>query len=201
MRAGIDAACRPGVRAISAGNYGGKLGPHHFHLRQIMEGGVSDAVVLTLRAPLAATLDMSGVSPDRCARCRDAEIAALPVWLGREPARAGRRVRRARRARAARRDRGRSRQGLRRGRRDDQQDCCTSAATSATTRGMAMSGGVLRIDGNAGDRLGGPSPGASKGMTGGEVVVFGSAGASAARWSAAVSWRWRAAWARMRDAG
>jgi formylmethanofuran--tetrahydromethanopterin N-formyltransferase len=36
MRAGIDAACREGVRAISAGNYGGKLGPHHFHLRQIM---------------------------------------------------------------------------------------------------------------------------------------------------------------------
>jgi formylmethanofuran--tetrahydromethanopterin N-formyltransferase len=36
MRAGIHAACRPGVRAISAGNYGGKLGPHHFHLRQIM---------------------------------------------------------------------------------------------------------------------------------------------------------------------
>jgi formylmethanofuran--tetrahydromethanopterin N-formyltransferase len=36
MRAGIAAACRPGVRAISAGNYGGKLGPHHFHLRQIM---------------------------------------------------------------------------------------------------------------------------------------------------------------------
>jgi formylmethanofuran--tetrahydromethanopterin N-formyltransferase len=38
MRAGIDAACRPGVVAISAGNYGGKLGPHHFHLRKIMEG-------------------------------------------------------------------------------------------------------------------------------------------------------------------
>ena len=38
MRAGIDAACRPGVRAITAGNYGGKLGPHHFHLRKIMEG-------------------------------------------------------------------------------------------------------------------------------------------------------------------
>jgi formylmethanofuran--tetrahydromethanopterin N-formyltransferase len=38
MRVGIDAACRPGVRAISAGNYGGKLGPHHFHLRKIMEG-------------------------------------------------------------------------------------------------------------------------------------------------------------------
>ena len=36
MRRGIDAACLPGVRAITAGNYGGKLGPYHFHLRQIM---------------------------------------------------------------------------------------------------------------------------------------------------------------------
>jgi formylmethanofuran--tetrahydromethanopterin N-formyltransferase len=36
MRAGIMAACVPGVRAISAGNYGGKLGPHHFSLRAIM---------------------------------------------------------------------------------------------------------------------------------------------------------------------
>jgi formylmethanofuran--tetrahydromethanopterin N-formyltransferase len=38
MRAGILAACRPGVRAISAGNYGGGLGPYHFHLRKIMDG-------------------------------------------------------------------------------------------------------------------------------------------------------------------
>ena len=36
MRAGIDAACRQGMVAITAGNYGGKLGPHHFHLRKIM---------------------------------------------------------------------------------------------------------------------------------------------------------------------
>jgi formylmethanofuran--tetrahydromethanopterin N-formyltransferase len=36
MRLGIDAACREGVVSISAGNYGGKLGPHHFHLRRIM---------------------------------------------------------------------------------------------------------------------------------------------------------------------
>ncbi|MBA2457404.1 MAG: formylmethanofuran--tetrahydromethanopterin N-formyltransferase [Gemmatimonadales bacterium] len=39
MRAGIDAACRDGVVAITAGNYGGKLGPHHFHLRKIMGDG------------------------------------------------------------------------------------------------------------------------------------------------------------------
>jgi formylmethanofuran--tetrahydromethanopterin N-formyltransferase len=38
MRVGIDAACRNGVLRISAGNYGGKLGPHHFHLRQVMDG-------------------------------------------------------------------------------------------------------------------------------------------------------------------
>jgi len=36
MRVGIRAACRPGVQSISAGNFGGKLGPHHFHLRKIM---------------------------------------------------------------------------------------------------------------------------------------------------------------------
>lgn len=39
MRKGIDAACQPGVIAISAGNYGGRLGPHHFHLRKIMGSG------------------------------------------------------------------------------------------------------------------------------------------------------------------
>jgi len=35
LRAGIEAACRPGVVEITAGNYGGKLGKHHFHLQQI----------------------------------------------------------------------------------------------------------------------------------------------------------------------
>jgi formylmethanofuran--tetrahydromethanopterin N-formyltransferase len=36
LRAGIDAACRPGVVEISAGNYGGKLGKHHFHLHALL---------------------------------------------------------------------------------------------------------------------------------------------------------------------
>jgi formylmethanofuran--tetrahydromethanopterin N-formyltransferase len=35
LRAGIEAACRPGVVEITAGNYGGKLGKHQFHLQQI----------------------------------------------------------------------------------------------------------------------------------------------------------------------
>jgi formylmethanofuran--tetrahydromethanopterin N-formyltransferase len=36
LRVGIDAACRPGVVAISAGNYGGKLGKHHFQLHTLL---------------------------------------------------------------------------------------------------------------------------------------------------------------------
>jgi formylmethanofuran--tetrahydromethanopterin N-formyltransferase len=38
LRVGIRAACRPGVLEISAGNYGGKLGKHHFHLHELLAG-------------------------------------------------------------------------------------------------------------------------------------------------------------------
>jgi formylmethanofuran--tetrahydromethanopterin N-formyltransferase len=36
MRAGIRAACGPGLVKISAGNYGGKLGKHQFHLHRLL---------------------------------------------------------------------------------------------------------------------------------------------------------------------
>lgn len=36
MCAGILAACRPGVVRISAGNYGGHLGPFHIHLHKVL---------------------------------------------------------------------------------------------------------------------------------------------------------------------
>jgi formylmethanofuran--tetrahydromethanopterin N-formyltransferase len=36
MRVGIRAACRPGVVRITAGNYGGKLGPFHIKLHQLL---------------------------------------------------------------------------------------------------------------------------------------------------------------------
>ena len=39
MRVGMLAACIPGIARISAGNYGGTLGQHHFHLREILNGG------------------------------------------------------------------------------------------------------------------------------------------------------------------
>lgn len=37
MRAGMRAACLPGIAKLSAGNYGGSLGPHHLHLHEILE--------------------------------------------------------------------------------------------------------------------------------------------------------------------
>lgn len=37
MHAGLHAACRvEGIELVTAGNYGGKLGPHHFHLKDLL---------------------------------------------------------------------------------------------------------------------------------------------------------------------
>src|SRR5262249_39110250 len=35
-RVGVKAACLPGVVGISAGNYGGSLGPYHLHLHKLL---------------------------------------------------------------------------------------------------------------------------------------------------------------------
>lgn len=40
VRVGVRAACRPGVLRISAGNYGGKLGPYRIDLRAAVAGEV-----------------------------------------------------------------------------------------------------------------------------------------------------------------
>lgn len=39
LRAGVRAACGPGVVAVDAGNYGGDLGDHHFHLHEVLADG------------------------------------------------------------------------------------------------------------------------------------------------------------------
>jgi formylmethanofuran--tetrahydromethanopterin N-formyltransferase len=36
MRVGLRAACRPGILRLTAGNYGGKLGPFHLHLHKLV---------------------------------------------------------------------------------------------------------------------------------------------------------------------
>lgn len=38
-RRGIRAACGPGIVRITAGNYGGNLGPHHIHLHKVLTDG------------------------------------------------------------------------------------------------------------------------------------------------------------------
>jgi formylmethanofuran dehydrogenase subunit C len=140
---------------------------------------VSDAVVLSLRAALDRQLDMSGVTPGRCADLSATEIAALPVWQGGMRARLGDFFDvRGERSTTIEIDADLSR---------------ASGVGAAMASGMlhvhgnvgddagqSMSGGVLRVDGHAGDRVGGGTAGASKGMTGGEIVVFGSIGGASA---------------------
>jgi formylmethanofuran--tetrahydromethanopterin N-formyltransferase len=41
-RQGVRAACRPGVLRISAGNYGGKLGPFHLHLHKLLSSEATE---------------------------------------------------------------------------------------------------------------------------------------------------------------
>ena len=36
MRRGLVAAAEAGASHVTAGNYGGNLGPHHIHLRELM---------------------------------------------------------------------------------------------------------------------------------------------------------------------
>ena len=79
MRAGIDAACRPGVRA----DLGRQLRrqARAVPLPPARGDGMSDAVVLTLRAPLDQRVDIEGLTPDRCASLTKRRIAALPVTI------------------------------------------------------------------------------------------------------------------------
>ena len=39
MRVGVEAAIKPGVKKISAGNYGGGLGQYQIHLHKLLAKG------------------------------------------------------------------------------------------------------------------------------------------------------------------
>ena len=87
MRAGLRAIVELGATAgaarVSAGNYGGKLGPHHYHLRTCRPTTATSApwgrrnmkpLVLRLRAAPEQRLDLSPLTPQRLAgrsRARD----------------------------------------------------------------------------------------------------------------------------------
>jgi formylmethanofuran dehydrogenase subunit C len=158
---------------------------------------MSDAITLTLRAPIEGTLETDGIAPDRLAALSEREIAALPVWAGARTATLGdfftvqgERSTRVRIAGDVRRLNGLG-AGMSAGDLVIDGDAGHRAGAGMTggtldvrgnvgdDAGAAMAGGVLTVSGNAGDRLGAATPGASKGMTGGEIVVRGSAGAEA----------------------
>ena len=114
---------------------------------------MSDAVTLSLRAPLSEPLDVEGVTADRVAALSEREIAGLPVRLCAREARLGDffDVRGGRSARMR----------------------VEGALAQVNGLGAGMAGGELVIDGDAGRRV-------AAGMTGGEIVVMGSAGAEVA---------------------
>jgi len=158
---------------------------------------VSDAVVLSLRAPLAHDLDASCVAPDRFAALSAREIAELPVWAGRTAARLGDffDVRGERSARVCVEGDTERVSSIGRGMRDGKLDVAGSAGRETGMgmaggtlvvhgdaghgAGVAMAGGVLCINGRAGDGVGSAPAGGPRGMTGGEIIVRGSAGRDA----------------------
>ena len=158
---------------------------------------MTDHVTLTLRSPIAESAEAPAIQPDAFAALSEAEIAALPLWLGRTRAKLGdffdvrgERSTSVRIAGDVRRLAGVG-AGMTAG--SLTVDGSTGARVGAgmtggtidvhgaagDDAGVAMSGGSVRIRGNAGHRVGAASPGASRGMTGGEVIVEGSVGTDA----------------------
>ena len=59
MRVGLEAAARSGAPQLTAGNYGGNLGPHHFHA----QGARAVTLTLTLREAPAAPVRAEALAP------------------------------------------------------------------------------------------------------------------------------------------
>jgi len=155
---------------------------------------VSDWITLTAR-DISSPLAVRGIDPARFAELSEADIARLPVSIGRQQAAlgdlfavSGSRAPRVRIEGSTSLISGLG-AGMTGGELEIHGD--TGTRTGAGMRagalhirgsvgddaGQGMSGGLLRIDGNAANRLGGNAPGAAKGMTGGEIIVAGTAGA------------------------
>ena len=186
MRLGIDAACRDGVVAITAGNYGGKLGPHHFHLRKIM--GETGHERRTRRPaeelPGAAGGFFRGAPAAWAALTAD-ELAGRPVELAR-----GGHVPLGDLFEVTGNPDGRVRFTGDLSRVDRLAAGLTEGAVIVEGNlgdevGLGMARGRSMIGGDAGDRAGAAAPGFKRGMTGGELIVRGSAGAEAGRRCAA----------------
>ncbi len=158
----------------------------------------SDAVTLTLRGPVTAPLEASGLVLGQFTDLDEAAIAKLEVRSGRESVELGELfiVRGGRSANVRIEGTLGNVHGLGTGFatgelliEGDVGDRTGACMTGGYLRvvgsvghdaGLSMRGGTLRIDGNAGDRLGAAGPGARRGMSGGEIIVCGSTGHEAA---------------------
>lgn len=158
---------------------------------------MSDRVTLTLRASLTRAIGAECIAADRFADLSEQEIGALELWDGHASVALGDVF-------AIRGDHSSSvtiegdlayLDGVGTGMRGGEIAITGSVGVGVGARmsggairiagsagdgaGTAMAGGVLAISGSAGDRVGGALPGASKGMTGGEIIVRGIVGRDA----------------------
>jgi formylmethanofuran dehydrogenase subunit C len=155
---------------------------------------MSDRITLTLRSPLAHSLEADAIAPDRLASLSAQEISALQLWDGRYAVALGdlftvagdhssNMVLEGDLAKvngvgtqmssgtlAITGSIGNSLGERMRG------GAITVQGSAGNDAGTAMAGGSIVIESDAGDRAGGALPGASKGMTGGEIIVRGRAG-------------------------
>jgi formylmethanofuran dehydrogenase subunit C len=155
---------------------------------------MTDRVTLTLRSPLVRRLDAECIEPGRFAALGEREIAALELWDGHESRPLGDIF-------TVRGDHAASialegdlalldavGTGMSAGEilvAGDIGRAAGARMTGGTIRvegsagddaGLAMAGGLIAIAANAGDRTGSAFPGASKGMSGGEIIVRGAVG-------------------------
>lgn len=159
---------------------------------------MSDAVTLTLRERADQPLEVEGLTPDGCATRSEEEIASLPVWTGGRRAAVGDffTVRGGGSADVRVAGDLSHVHGLGAGTNDGtltidgpaghrvgagmKGGVVVALGHVGDDAGLAMAGGVLRVHGDGGHRLGAGPPGASRGMTGGEIVVSGRVGAEVA---------------------
>ena len=74
-----------GARRVGAGNYGGKLGPFHFHLKEL----AAVTLVLTLKAQPPQRLDLSPLVPHLLDGKSAKEIAAIDLATTKDRSKVG----------------------------------------------------------------------------------------------------------------
>jgi formylmethanofuran dehydrogenase subunit C len=135
-------------------------------------------IVLTLKAALRHTIDLSCVVPDRFAGLSNEDLGNLPIWSAATPRNSLRlgdvfSIEGERSATVRVRGDCRMAEGLGREMRGGQLEVEGNVGSHC---GTAMQGGTIRVTGDAGDHLAGALAGASRGVVGGEIIVLGSAG-------------------------